>query len=238
MTASRGENLRQTQNGSVLAKLQEGFLLDQIARDGDWIRVRRKGWVSAQVLEDPEKPKAPADNANDGTPAMDRAITSRPTALDRLPDSLSIGTVAAETPVKILSRSGEWARVQIEGWVKEADLRPGAGGILVGVSGSEIRARPRDFEGKLLQWTVQYLSLPIADELRPEIPAGERYMLVRGPMPEAGFVYLTLTPAQTQQVQRLPPLAEVIVVVRVRHGRSAYVGNPVVELVDLTVKRP
>src|SRR5262249_16194899 len=38
VSASRGENLRQSQNGSVLAKLQEGFLLDQNARDDQWVR--------------------------------------------------------------------------------------------------------------------------------------------------------------------------------------------------------
>lgn len=238
VASSGGENLRTARNGTVVARLREGFLLEQLERDGDWVRARRSGWVWARSLGRIGGDAATGGGDGDSTPSLARAITARPSSMGRLPDSLPIGTLAPETPVRILSRSGEWVRVQVEGWVREADLRPGAGGVLVGVSGSEIRARPREFEGKVVQWVIQFLSLATADELRPEIPAGQRYMLARGPMPEAGFIYVTLTATQIEQAQRLPPLAEVMVVARVRHGRSAYVGNPVVELVDMAVRKP
>ena len=141
------------------------------------------------------------------------------------------------TPVRILARSGEWVRVETQGWVKESDLKPGTG-VLVGVSGAELRTHPREFEGKLLQWTVQFIALPSADELRPDIPSGKRYMLARGPLPEAGFVYVMLAPEQIPQAEKFPPLTHLVIVARVRTGRSQYVGNPVVELMQVSIKQP
>jgi hypothetical protein len=147
-------------------------------------------------------------------------------------------TLVEGTPVKILARSGEWVRVQLEGWVRESDLRPAAAGVLEGVTGAEVRASPAEYEGKLLQWTVQFLAIQEADELRSEIPLGQRYMLARGPLPEAGFVYVILPPDRIAEVERLAPIAQVVIIGRLRVARSRYLGNPVVELVDLAVRQP
>jgi hypothetical protein len=106
----------------------------------------------------------------------------------------------------------------------------------VGVTAAELRTRPGDFENKVVQWTLQYLSIATSDELRPEIPLGRRYMLARGPLPEAGFVYVTLSAEQLRLVERLAPLAQLVVTARVTVGRSRYLGNPVVELVDMQVR--
>jgi hypothetical protein len=140
--------------------------------------------------------------------------------------------------VRVLARSGEWVRVASEGWIRESDLRPAAGGVLVGVTAAEVRSNPALFEGKLLQWSVQYIALQTADELRREIPVGQRYMLARGPLPEAGFVYVILSSEQAAQLERLRPLAELVIIARVKVGRSQFLANPVLELVDLSVRRP
>src|SRR6185503_16851861 len=50
VTASRGENLRNGPNGAVIARLLSGFLLDELSRDGGWVRVRRIGWMPETAL--------------------------------------------------------------------------------------------------------------------------------------------------------------------------------------------
>jgi len=82
------------------------------------------------------------------------------------------------------------------------------------------------------------VALQTADELRREIPAGQRYMLARGPLPESGFIYVILAPAMVGRIEQVQPLAELVIIARIKAGRSQYLGNPVVELVDLAVRRP
>jgi len=50
VSASSGENLRATANGRVIARLANGFLLEEVARDGNWVHVRRSGWVASAGL--------------------------------------------------------------------------------------------------------------------------------------------------------------------------------------------
>ncbi len=246
-----GENLRATPNGRVVARLANGALLDELQREPGWVRVRRIGWMWGRSLQRVTAARAGAAVANvapasgagtDGGDSagtlLDRALTAGRVPLRRVPDGQPTATLAQGAPVRILARSGEWVRVQTEGWVRESELRPAAAGVLVGMSGAEVRSRPSEFEGKLLKWTVQYISMQDPDELRREIPAGQRYMLARGPLPEAGFIYITLTDAQISDVERLPALAEIEIVGRVRAGRSQYVGNPVLELIEMAVRRP
>ena len=93
------------------------------------------------------------------------------------PDGDARGALQAGAPLTVLERSGEWVRVQTEGWIKETDLRPSEGGILFGVSGTDVRAQPEEFVGKLLEWTIQYVSIQVGDGVRREIPEGQQYML-------------------------------------------------------------
>jgi hypothetical protein len=124
----------------------------------------------------------------------------------------------------------------MEGWVRESDLRPGAPDVLVGVSGAEVRSRPQDFEGKVLQWTVQFIAVQRADEVRYDIQAGQRYLLVRGPLPETGFAYVIVNEEQLAQAANLPALANLVILARVRVGRSRYLGNPVLQLIEMAVR--
>ncbi|MBI2402419.1 MAG: hypothetical protein HYV20_06750 [Gemmatimonadetes bacterium] len=262
VTVSGGENLRATPGGRVLARLANGFLLDEVSRGANgWVQVRRTGWVWGQSLEPagaspgPARPAGPGGSAaaaggvgaavapaepgpTAGAAGLDRAVTARQTEVHRIPDSEPTGSLAEDTPVRVLARSGEWVRIATEGWVRESDLRPSSPGVLAGVSGAEVRARPAEFEGKTVQWSVQYLALQTADELRREIPAGQRYMLARGPLPESGFIYVILSPVMVGRIEQVQPLAELVIIARIKAGRSQYLGNPVVELVDLAVRRP
>src|SRR2546426_7675415 len=48
------------------------------------------------------------------------------------------------------------------------------------------RAEPQRFAGQTLRWTLQFIAVQQADELRPEMPKGAIYFLARGPLPERG----------------------------------------------------
>lgn len=251
VSASRGENLRTAPNGPIAARLAGGFLLDEVRRDASgWVLVRRTGWMPAGSLEllgaatgagaaaPPRTPVESAGMAQPGSSTLDRAVTARAAELKQTPGGSPLGSLVADAAVKVLARSGEWVRVQAEGWIREEDIRPQAPGVLVGVSGAEVRARPADFEGKVVQWRVQYLALQTADEIRREMAVGQRYLLARGPLPEPGFVYVLLAPEQAQRIGELQPLSELVIVARIKVGRSQYLGNPVVELLDLAVRQP
>ena len=261
VTRAPEENLRSAAAGALVAKLTQGFLLSRVDTNGAWVHVTRQGFVSRDdldslgdiaqtpgprpVLSDtappargrpavPDSLPRPRPAAPDSTPTdPTRALPTRRTTVYRAPDGPALGALAPETPLRIISRSGEWSRVQFEGWVKSADLQPAPAGVLVGVSAAELRADPQRYVGQVLKWTVQYVAIETADDLRPDIPDGTTYVLARGPLPERGFVYIIIPEARKADIAKLTPLATIGVTVRVRVGRSRYIGNPVVDLVGL-----
>ena len=246
VTRAPEENLRSAPAGALVAKLAQGFLLSRVDTTGRWVHVRRDGFVTkddlepvGEVVESPgPRPLAqdssppPRAGGPDTTPTdPTRALPTHRATVYRAPDGPALGALAPETPLRILSRSGEWSRVQFEGWVKSADLQPAPAGVLVGVSAAELRADPQRYTGQVLKWTVQYIALETADDMRPDIPDGTLYVLARGPLPERGFVYIVIPEARKADIAKLPPLVTLGVTVRVRVGRSRYIGNPVVELI-------
>jgi hypothetical protein len=252
VTQAPEENLRSSPGGALVAKLAEGFGLKRIGQEDRWVHVTRDGWVLRAALAPIPDVTATrtADSANNAPPQgrltpgrspggdttlpqPTRAQPARVTTLYRAPDGPEAGSVAAETPLRVLSRTGEWARVQFEGWVKAGELHPAPPGVLVGVSAAELRTEPQRYAGQVLRWTLQFIALQKADDLRPDIPAGGTYMLARGPLPERGFVYVIIPDGKAGAVAGLAPLATVQVTARVRAGRSRFLGNPVVELIQL-----
>ncbi len=70
VSAAGGENLREEPNGRVLARLRYGALLERTGRRGDWVRVRRKGWVPRtaveRAVETAEAPPTRRERAGEG----------------------------------------------------------------------------------------------------------------------------------------------------------------------------
>jgi hypothetical protein len=251
VTRAPDENLRSSAGGALVAKLAEGFGLKKVGQDDRWVHVTRDGWVSTSALalvpdvsatrtvSDSDQgsgtpgPRPGVDSTPAAAPSSGRAQAPRPTTLYRAPDGPEAGTVGAETPLRVLSRSGEWARVQFEGWVKTTELQDAPPGVQIGVSAAELRAEPQRYAGQVLRWTLQFIAVQKADDLRPDIPEGASYVLARGPLPERGFVYMIIPDGRLGAVQALAPLANIQVTVKVRQGRSRFLGNPVVELISL-----
>jgi len=162
-----------------------------------------------------------------------RVESARRTVLYRAPEGQPAGTLAPSAPLRVLGKSGEWTRVELEGWVRSGDLQIAPPGVLVGVTAAELRADPQRYAGQVLRWTLQFISLQKADELRPEMPSGATYLLARGPLPERGFVYVVVPEAKRPQLESITPLATVQVTARVRIGRTRFLGNPVLDLISL-----
>ncbi|HYK81773.1 MAG TPA: hypothetical protein VEU55_01395 [Gemmatimonadales bacterium] len=224
-----------TRNGwvektAVEAVAQVASSRSAASADSDTVQVRlpltrRPGGVGAGLPDTSVGTSAPVDPS--------RLESARRTVLYRAPDGPAAGTLAPSAPLHVLGRSGEWTRVQLEGWVKSADLETAPPGVLVGVSAAELRAEPQRYVGQLLRWTLQFISLQKADELRPDIPVGATYFLARGPLPERGFVYVIVPESKRAALNALTPLATVQVTARVRTGRSRFLGNPVLDLNSL-----
>jgi hypothetical protein len=112
-------------------------------------------------------------------------------------------------------------------------VRPAGGQAVSNVTAADLRASPEEWKGKLLRWTIQFIALQTADELRSDFTLGQRYLLARGPAPEYAFVYIVVPPAKVDQVSSLRPLDTLTVLAVVRSGRSAYLANPILELRDI-----
>jgi len=249
------ENLRSAPAGALIARLPQGFLLTRVAEGtaGRWVHVTRAGWVEKAAVESlPPVASSRADTGASETPGHgpgvntpdtsaspsapvdpSRVESARRTVLYRAPEGAPAGTLAPSAPLRVLGRSGDWTRVELEGWVKSADLEIAPPGVLMGITAAELRTDPQRYAGQVLRWTLQYIAAQQADELRPEIPNGSRYFLARGPLPEHGFVYVIVPEAKRPQLESLSPLATIQVTARVRTGRTRFLGNPVLDLISL-----
>jgi hypothetical protein len=240
VTARPSENVRQAPNGPVLARLTSGVLLNKLEVKGGWTHIKRTAWVARRGLTGaPAGPAAttasappPASRAA-GPPETDQAVTLRSTPLSSAAGPAGLGSLDSGAQVRVLSRAGEWTRVQVEGWVKDSVLTPVTDGVLVGVSQAEVRANPSRFVGKVVEWRVQFVAIQQADELRPEIPAGQSYLLTRGPLPEPGFVYVIVPSDQLEQFKSVPALQELTIRATIKAANSKYLPTPVVELLGV-----
>ncbi|HEU4761290.1 MAG TPA: hypothetical protein VFS74_03140 [Gemmatimonadales bacterium] len=255
IVTARNVRLRSAPSGKELAQLEEGMLLNRLETRGSWTRVERAVWVPADAVvaakavasKAPAAEKAQAyQQTPSGGPVTTSSVPPQPeaqehgramaaarnTALLASPDAVQSGTLLAGAPVRVLSSAGSWSRVQLEAWVRTDDLVP-SDSAAQGVTAAEVRADPERFVGKQVEWRVQYISTASADELRPEMPPGQPYMLARGPLPEPGFVYVMLSRDDSARVATLPALAELTIRAKVRAARSRFLSTSVVELVSI-----
>lgn len=254
VTPDDGENLRSSPNGALLGHAREGTLLERVGSKGKWTKVRREGWVPRKVVAAPATAARPQAQAKDSAPA--RAVQAKPaaspaartarpaeepesmevareTALSATPDGPQVATVQSGVPARVVAKAAGWVKVQVDGWVKEDAIRASDAGAVQGVTAEEVRSSPDRFVGQTLQWRVQLIAVQTADELRAEMAPGQPYLLTRGPLPEPGFVYVTIPPGRVAEFRALPPLQELTLKVTIRAARTRYLTTPVAELVSV-----
>ncbi len=168
------------------------------------------------------------------TPAGAESIqTSRETPLAAAAEGGTLGVLQGGIPARLLARAGDQVKVQVEGWIPADAVAPAEGGVLMGVTADEVRADPNRYLGQTLEWRLQLIAVREADELRPEMPPGQPYLLTRGPLPEPGFVYVTVPASRLADFQALPALQELVLRVTVRAARTKFLPTPVVELASV-----
>ena len=252
--APNGPIVGRAREGTLLERVDERGKWVRVRRDGwvprEAVPSRRVADTTARRQGRAAQTDGPTGGRADSVSAAARASTSpagprptepgstegvetlRETGLSRTPDSVAVATLPAGTPARVIGRSGEWVRVQVEGWVREADVKPAEAGVLAGISAAEVRASPERFVGRTLDWRLQIIAVQLADELRPEMPTGQPYLLTRGPLPEPGFVYVTIPPERVAEFRALPALHEMTLRVTLKAARTRYLATPVAELVS------
>jgi hypothetical protein len=250
VSVAGGENFRDAPStrGAVQARLLQGFLLERLGTSGQWIQARRTGWVSTSVLstaaaqtedETDQGPAAGSPSADADSGAEDSGaeaegslvVSGAPARLYVSPEGDTIGSVRPGADLTVLARQGAWARVRLNGWVRVADLLPAdpsVGGSEV--SAADLKANPDEYRGRQVRWVVQFVALERAEAVRTDFYEGEPFILARAPDPSHGFVYLAVPPELLAAAQELAPLEMIEVQARVRTGRSAIMGAPVLDL--------
>jgi hypothetical protein len=263
VAATEGENLRSAPQGAIIGKLQDGALLEELGREPGWAHVRRRGWIwsasvnttaasastAAPTAEPPASTRAPS--AAPARPAPTRApegpAARRPegfttagasgASILTAPDGDTLAVTTARSDLQVISREGNWARVRIEGWVwmptgsqAPPDAAPAA------LTPEDLTREPEAHVGRVVSWTLQFISLESAEEIRTDFRRGEPFLLTRFGGPDGPFVYVAVPPERRTEVQGLVPLERVTITGRVRTGASALTGTPIVDL--LTLGRP
>jgi hypothetical protein len=260
VSARNGENLRAEPNGARIARLQSGALLVRVEQQGQWYRVRRTGWVRATALSGPAPSAEPSPGEAEESAAAKAATATmsatppasgpqpRPGGADELawtgqggakllnaPAGDTLADIRPLSALAILERQGDWARIRAEGWVWAPSLGTPAdsGMVLSGVAPEVLRSNPEGFRGRVLEWQVQFIAFDRAEKIRTDFTEGELFILARPPGDQPGFVYLAVPEGQAARVKALTALQRITVLARVRTGRSAQMGAPILDLIEI-----
>lgn len=238
--ADGGENLRIRPQGTIIARLREGFLLTRVGASGSWIHVKRSGWISKSSIAMTGSlntaTSAGAGTNGTGDEALEPAILTAPSALvvHATPDGDTLAIFSPGAQAQALGRTGDWVHVRVDGWVYEPALDSVINLDDTGdLSPARLRSDPARYKGALVRWRVQFIGLRHAEPARSDFEDGEPYLLARGPAGDPGFVYLAVPEELMSVAERLEPLSYITVVGRVRTGRSALVGAPVIGLTEI-----
>jgi hypothetical protein len=247
-----GENLREAPQGEArrVARLLRGMLLDRVERQGNWTRIRRTAWVwsgstveieggvsQAGATESAGTPQTAAQDEAPPRPAElpDRIVVSREAVqLHVSPEGDTLASLRREAALEVLARQGSWARVRVEGWVWVPATLPADSAVASeDLSPADVAANPDQYRGRQVRWRVQFVSVERAEPARSDFYEGEPFILARAAGDEQGFVYVAVPPELLVEVDGLRPLQMIEVLGRIRTGRSALMGHPVLDLIAL-----
>jgi hypothetical protein len=261
VSAAGGENLRNGPSGTIIGRLEEGALLEEVERNAQWARVRRRGWIwSASVAAAAGAPAArgsgPASApttargaappaARSGGPAARQPsgyanVGPSGAAILSSPDGDTIAQAAPSRDVQVVSREGNWARVRVEGWVWMPQGAQGAAApatTLAAVTPQDLSGNPDAHAGRVVSWALQFISLERAEAIRTDFRQGEPFLLARYGGGDGPFIYVAVPPERVPEVEGLVPLERITVTARVRTGASSLTGSPIVDLLSFERSR-
>ncbi len=246
VAAAGGENLRVRPQGRLVARLREGFLLNRVGASGNWVQVSRRGWLWKRSLaltgvDESAPPAAVASGtgASNDDGAVDERLpiltTPFPIAVYTSPDGDTVAIFQPGAQASALGRTGDWIQVRIDGWVYAPAVLDSALQLTDtgDLTPAQLRSDPARYKGALVRWRIQFIAVRRAEPARTDFETGEPYLLARGPAGDPGFVYLAVPEELLPLAESLKPLSYVTVVGRVRSGRSAVLGYPVIDLTDI-----
>lgn len=252
VSADGGENLRAAPSGEIIGVLEEGALLEALGREPNWVRVTRVGWVWSASLA----PVAASAGTTAAAPSTASSTAAAPSAarapggfhtvgalggsILAAPDGDTVAVAAPSSDVEVVRREGGWARVRVEGWMwlpeaAESDAADGATEVPEpeALAPDELVEAPELYAGRVVSWTIQFISLERAEAVRTDFFEGEPFLLARFGGPDGAFVYVAVPPERLADVEGLVPLETVSVTGRVRTGASTLTGAPIIDLVSL-----
>jgi hypothetical protein len=239
-------------SGAVIAVIEDGETVSRQSTNGEWLRVKRDAWVRTRDIRTvvakapPQRvasippraaPPAPAPASAparvDAPPVAADFAASHPLVLRAAPDGKPAGTADSAARVRIVARDHGWARVELEGWVRESELIPVDSSSVSAVSAADLRSDPEHYKGSTVRWVVQAIAVQQADPLRKGLAPDEPYLLARGPGSESSLLYLALPTALVASARALQPLSDIMVLARVRAGRSEPSGVPILDVLRI-----
>jgi len=190
----------------------------------------------------PAAAPAPPPPAPAGAPSSDGWLRTGGQGVPILsaPEGDTLGRSGPGSDLRVVSREGNWARVQLEGWVwvpglgLDADPSIEATTVLTNVRASDLSREYERYRGRLVQIELQYISLERAELVRPDFHEGEPFLLTRSVEGERSFVYVAVPPESMAAVGTLAPLDTIRILARVRSGAAAFTGSPILDLIELT----
>lgn len=226
--------LRVRPDGRETGALRGGVEVRRLGGDAEWVRVELIGWMPDSVLGGvPVEAAGGGGSASGGGTSEEAAAGTmarigQSVALRSVPEGPALTTLPAGMVVRAGEQRAGFTRVVLEGWVPTGAIRAGTEEDL----DPEVvaRAEPVAFVGRSVTWTLEHVALQTADEWRPDFLPGEAYDLARVPGSDGRYVYLALPDRLTDRVRALSPFERIRVHGRVRTGRSALTGNPIVEV--------
>jgi hypothetical protein len=139
--------------------------------------------------------------------------------------------------VQIVGREGSWARVRLEGWAWLPPTGPdSATDATAAITPADLARDPEGTRGRVVAWSLQFISLERAEKVRTDFFEGEPFILARFGDATGPFVYVAVPPDRVAEVQGLAPLEHIEVTGRVRTGASGLTGTPILDL--LSWERP
>ena len=100
-----------------------------------------------------------------------------------------------------------------------------------------LSADPAQYAGRVVVWSVQFISLERAEAVRTDFFEGEPFLLSRFGGSDGKFVYVAIPTDRLSEVEGLVPLETVAVTGRVRTGASWLTGAPIIDLIGLERSR-
>lgn len=159
-------------------------------------------------------------------------VLQRSVPLKDAPNGALVGQALTGSSVVPVRSSGDWVKVRFEGWIPREALASSeapAGPVTVSI----VVAAPDAYDGARVTWALELIAVEKADGTRSDFKPGEHYLLTRSAVGEREYVYVAIPERMAAELEALPAFTALTVRGVVRTGRSALVGNPIVELQEL-----